>query len=126
MQRKISTRQIRGLMTRSPWRMFATYVKGRSGRSASAAGDSYVPHALEGRSISVMRSENEKQKHQWAISSSHRRGRSASNVASVSPTLRLSLQPIPTFRLSAAPRHHVVVWLFSNRYRQFEFHSLRS
>lgn len=68
MQRKISTRQIRGLMTRSPWRMFATYVKGGWGRSASAAGDSYVPHALEGRSISVMRSENEKQKHQWAIS----------------------------------------------------------
>ena len=42
------------------------------------------------------------------------------------PTLRLSLQPIPTFRLSAGPRHHVVVWLFSNRYRQFEFTSLRS
>jgi hypothetical protein len=48
--------------------MFASYVKGGWDRSASAAGDSYVPHALEGRSISVMRSENEKQRHQWAIS----------------------------------------------------------
>jgi hypothetical protein len=59
---KISTRQIRGLMTRSPWRMFARYVKGGWDRSASAVGDSYAPHALEGRSISVMRSENEKQR----------------------------------------------------------------
>jgi hypothetical protein len=38
------------------------------------------------------------------------------------PTLRLRLQPIPTLRLSAGPRHHVVVWLFRNRYREFEIH----
>jgi hypothetical protein len=42
--------------------MFATYVKGGSDRRASAAGYSYVPHALDRRSISVMRSENEKQR----------------------------------------------------------------
>ena len=41
------------------------------------------------------------------------------------PTLRLTLQPIPTLRLNAGPRHHVFVWLFRNRYRQFEFTSLR-
>ena len=56
---KLITRQICGLIP--PWRMFATYVKDGSDRSASAAGYSYVPHALKGRSISVMRSENEKQ-----------------------------------------------------------------
>jgi len=56
---KLSTRQIRALMTRSPWRMFATYVKGGSDRSANAASYSYVLHAPEGPSISVMRSENE-------------------------------------------------------------------
>jgi hypothetical protein len=42
------------------------------------------------------------------------------------PTLRLTLQPIPTLRLNAGPRHHVVVWLFRNRYRQFEFTSLHT
>ena len=31
----------------------------------------------------------------------------------------------PDTSSGAGPRHHVVVWLFTNRYRQFEFTSLR-
>ena len=42
--------------------------KRRVGSQCKRCGDCYVPHALENRSISVMRSENEKQRHQWAIS----------------------------------------------------------
>src|SRR5260370_3361959 len=56
---KLSTRLIRELMARSPWQMFATYVKGGWDRSANAASYSYVLHAPQGPSISVMRSENE-------------------------------------------------------------------
>jgi hypothetical protein len=56
---KLSTRQIRELMTRSPWRMFATYVRGGWDRSSNVASYSYVLHAPQGPSIFVMRSENE-------------------------------------------------------------------
>jgi hypothetical protein len=57
--------------------------------------------------------------------SSRTKRRSPLNVAHRIADCVFEPRAIPTLRMGAGPPHHVVVWLFSNLYWQFEFTPLR-